>query len=251
MGFGDLLRRGLAAGAAGGLAAAIMLWLVVEPVLEKALKVEDARAALEAGHSHSHGEEEPLVSRALQVIGGMGTALVVGCLLGIVFAVVFARSRHRLPAATDYGRAMVLAGLGFLVLTLAPALKIPANPPAVGDPESVNRRTLLYVLAILVALALVLAVFALDQALAARGLSSPVRTTIDVASFAIAAGLIFALTPGTPDSIPSDMPAALIWDFRLASLAQLGVLWATLGAVFGLLVSPRVNAAREAEPVAA
>jgi predicted cobalt transporter CbtA len=251
MGIADLLRRGIAAGAAAGLAAALMLWLVVEPVLQKALKIEDARAALEeAGHSHSHGEEEPLVSRSLQVIGGMGTAIVVGCLFGVVFAVVFARTRHRLPAATDHGRALVLAGLGFLVLTLAPALKIPANPPAVGDPETVNRRTLLYVLAILVALAIVLGTFALDRYLANAGLSAPVRTTLDVAAFAIVAGAVFALTPGTPDTIASDMPAALIWDFRIASLAQLGTMWATLGLTFGLLVSPRTTV-REPETVAA
>lgn len=246
----DLLRRGLAAGAAAGLAAAVMLWLVVEPVLEKALKIEDARAAVGDGHAHSHGEEEPLVSRTLQVIGGMGTAIVVGCLFGIVFAVVFARTRHRLPAATDHGRAVVLAALGFVVLTLAPALKIPANPPAVGDPETVNRRTLLYVLSILVALAIVLGAFTLDKVLADAGFSAPARSTLVVVAVALVAGLVFALTPGTPDRIAADMPAALIWDFRLASLAQLGAMWATLGLVFGLLVSPRVKD-REIETVAA
>lgn len=249
MGIAELLRRGIAAGAAAGVAAAVLLWLVVEPVLGKALAVEDARAAAEGGGHH--GGEEPLVSRTLQLFGAMGTALVVGGLVGIVFAVAFARTRHRLPAATDHGRAVVLAALGFLVFTLAPALKIPANPPAVGDPESVNRRTLLYVLTILVALALVLAVFALDNLLLDRGFSAPVRSTLDVAAFGLAAGVLFALTPGTPDTIPSDMPAALIWDFRLTSLVMLGTMWAVLGLVFGMLVSPRVKAERSAEPVAA
>jgi len=252
MGIADLLRRGLAAGAAAGLAAALMVWLVVEPVLQKALAIEDARAAVEeAGHGHHHAAEEPLVSRTLQVIGGMGTSLVVGCLFGIVFAVVFARTRHGLPAATEHGRAVVLAALGFLVFTLAPALKIPANPPAVGDPETVNRRTLLYVLAILVALALVLGAFALDKLLVDRGFSGPVRSTLVAVAFAAVAGAVLALTPGTPDTIPSDMPAALIWDFRLASLAGLAVMWAVLGLVFGLLVSPRVKAEAVAEPVPA
>jgi predicted cobalt transporter CbtA len=254
MGFTELLRRGLAAGAAAGLAAAIVLYLAVEPVIRRALVIEEARGAEPAdGHSHAHAAEEaePLVSRTMQVIGGMGTAIVIGCLFGIAFAVVFARTRHRLPAATDHGRALVLAGLGFLAFVLLPALKIPSNPPAVGDPDTVNRRTLIWVLTILVSVAIVLAVFALDQALAGRGLSGATRSTLDVLAFALCAAALLALLPGTPDKIPGDVPAALIWDFRLASLAQLGAMWATLGLVFGLLVTPRVRAAREAEVVAA
>jgi len=254
MGLTELLRRGLAAGVAAGLAAAIVLYLVVEPVIRKALVIEEARGA-EAGNGHSHthaaDEAEPLVSRTMQVIGGMGTAIVVGCLFGIAFAVVFARVRHRIPAASEHGRAVTLAALAFLVFSLMPALKIPSNPPAVGDPDTVNRRTLIYVLTILVALALVLAVFALDQALAARGLSGATRSTLDVLAFAVGAVALFAVLPGTPDSVPHDVPAALIWEFRLASLAQLATMWATLGLVFGLLVTRRVREAREVEVVTA
>ncbi|NYI77038.1 putative cobalt transporter CbtA [Nocardioides panzhihuensis] len=216
-----------------------MMWLVVEPLLRKALVIEDARNA-RAMSGHRKGEmEEPLVSRAGQVLGGMATGLVVGLLFGVVFAIVFGKVRHRLPAATDYGRSLVLAVLAFGVFTLAPALKIPGNPPAVGDPATVNQRTLIYVLTILIALALVLGAFELDKFLASRDLSAPVRTTLVVAAFLSVAGAVFALTPGTPDKIASDMPAKLIWDFRIAYLAQLGLMWATLGMVFGLLLTPR------------
>jgi predicted cobalt transporter CbtA len=251
MGFPELLRRGLAAGAAAGLAAAIALYLVVEPVIRRALVIEEARGSGAGdGHSHTH-EAEPLVDRTMQVIGGMGTSIVIGCLFGIAFAVVFARTRHRLFAASEHGRAVVLAGLGFLIFALLPALKIPANPPAVGDPETVNRRTLIWVLTILVSVAIVLAVFALDGILVARGLTAAARSAIDAAAFLALATVILLVLPGTPDKIPGDVPPALVWDFRLASLAQLGAMWATLGLVFGLLVAPRVRAAREAEVVAA
>jgi predicted cobalt transporter CbtA len=252
MGLTDLLRRGLAAGAAAGLAAAIVLFLLVEPVIRRALVIEDGRGAVAAakeaaaGHAHSHGgDEEPLVSRTVQVIGGMGTAIVIGILFGIAFAIVFALTRHRLPAATDHGRALVLAGLGFLTFVLLPALKIPSNPPAVGDPETVNRRTLIWVLTILVSVAIVLAVFVLDTAFAAQGLPVAARGSLGAVVFAVLAIVMLAILPGTPDRIPGDVPAALIWDFRLASLAQLAALWATLGLVFGLLVSPRVKATSE------
>ena len=253
MGFPELLRRGLAAGAAAGLAAAVVLFLVVEPVIRRALVIEEARGGeTDDGHSHTHADEaEPLVDRTMQVIGGMGTAIVIGCLFGIAFAVVFARTRHRLFAASEHGRAVVLAGLGFLTFVLLPALKIPANPPAVGDPETVDRRTLIWVLTILVSVAIVLAVFALDGILVQRGQSAAVRSAINAAAFLALAVVMLLVLPGTPDKIPGDVPPALIWDFRLASLAQLGAMWATLGLVFGLLVAPREKATRDAEVVAA
>ena len=115
--------------------------------------------------------EEPLVSRTGQVLGGMTTGLVVGLLFGVVFTIVSTTVRHRLPAETDYGRSLVLAVLGFGVFTLAPALKIPGNPPAVGEPATVGRRTLIYVLTMLIPLALVLAAFELDRFLASRNRS--------------------------------------------------------------------------------
>jgi predicted cobalt transporter CbtA len=51
-----------------------------------------------------------------------------------------------------------------------------------------------------------------------------------------------AFVPGTPDQVPADVPADLVWDFRLASLAQLAALWLTLGLTFGLLLE-RADAA--------
>jgi hypothetical protein len=105
MRFAHLLRRGLAAGLAAGLASAVLIWLVVEPVIRRALAIEEARGA---GH-HGHAEE-PLVSRGLQVAGGAVTVVVVGTLFGVVFAVVFAKVRHRLPGNSDFTRSAVLTG---------------------------------------------------------------------------------------------------------------------------------------------
>jgi predicted cobalt transporter CbtA len=249
MGIGDLLRRGLAAGAAAGVAAALMLWLVVEPVLRRALKVEDARIAAEdaataaaGGHVHA---EEPVVSRVGQVLGGMGTEIVVGMLFGLAFAVVFAKVRHRLPAATDYGRSVILAALGFGVFVIAPTLKIPGNPPAVGDPDTVNRRTLLWVLTILIALALVFGAFAFDEYLSRTSLTPASRITLVFAAFVLVAGVLIAFTPDSPDTIAADMGAQIVWDFRLASVGQLAMLWGTLGTIFGLLMTRKPTAAEQ------
>ena len=246
MPFTQLLRHGVVAGAAAGTAAALVMWLLVEPVIRRALVVEEARGG---GHDQGHAEE-PLVSRTAQVFGGAVTAILVGILFGVVFAVVFARIRHRLLGSTDFGRALVLAASGFAVFTLLPALKIPANPPAVGDPATVTERTLLYVLTILLALLVVGAVVAVDKLLRGKGLTVPVRGALITVVAIAGAVAVLVLVPGSPDAIPGDVPASLIWEFRLASLAQLGTMWLGLGVVFGILVESRTTASRRAVPAA-
>lgn len=235
-----MLRRGVLAGMLAGLAAAVVIWLVVEPVIRRALVIEDMRT-MHGGQSApsgllAHGGDEPLVSRAAQVVGAAVTSVIVGVAVGVIFAVVFARVRERLPGRGDFGRSMVLASIGFAAVSLLPALKIPANPPAVGDPSTVGRRTLLYAVVLLLGLAVALVVPLLDRRLAGRGLQASARWAVDIVAVVVLLGLVLALVPGTPDRVPADVPADLVWDFRLASLAQLAALWLTLGVTFGLLL---------------
>jgi predicted cobalt transporter CbtA len=244
MTFTHLLRRGVVAGAAAGMAAALVTWLVVEPVIRRALVIEEARG----GHSHGSVGEEPLVSRGLQVIGGAGTSALAGVMFGVLFAVVFAKVRHLLPATTDFGRAVVLAALGFFVFSLLPGTRLPANPPAVGDPATVTQRTWLYVLCILLGLLIVSVVASVDRYQRGRDVDDAVRGTVNLLTLAVGVVLVFALVPGTPDTVPADVPAALLWDFRLASLTQLAVMWTTLGVSFGLLVRPRTDAPSRPDP---
>lgn len=210
------------------------MWLAVEPVIRRALVVEAARAA--GGHHHG---EEPLVSRTAQVgVGGL-TATLVGIMVGVVFAVVFAKARHRLPGRYDAPRAWTLAAGGFVACTLLPALTVPANPPAVGDPTTVTWRSLLYVLTILLGVLALGAVARLHAVLRARGVGDPARTTVAAAAAVVLLGGVVLAVPPSPDTVPGDVPAALLWDFRVASLAQLGSMWLVLGLVFGLLADRR------------
>lgn len=241
MGFPALLRRGAAAGAAAGVCAALVMWLVVEPVLRRALVVEASRG----GHHH---DEEPLVSRTVQVAGGLLTAVVVGVIVGVVFTVAFARLRPTLPAATDLGRSMALAATGFAVFALLPAVHIPANPPGVGDPATVGERTLIFALTILLGLLGIGAVLAVDRALR-ETVTVPVRSGLDVLVGVAWLVAQLVLVPDSPDRIPADVPPALLWEFRLASLAQLAAMWLALGLVFGVLVDGRTRRTRQATPV--
>lgn len=265
MTIGDLLRRGLAAGAAAGCLAAVWLLLITEGPIKDALAIEDARAKLEesaahAGGGHSHGEAA-LVTHPQQVVFATLTLLVIGALLGLVFAVVYAASRRRLPGLQDHTKALALAGLGFFALTLFPFIAIPGNPPAVGDPSTVNTRTGIYVGALVLGVLLVLAAFALDKALQAR-VASGVRLALVVAFVVVAGAVLLALLPDTPDVVqPTEFARAgdlsllaspeLIWDFRVASLGQFVVLWGAMGVIFGALVQRKAAAAESREPVAA
>lgn len=239
----QLLTRGAIAGAAGGFSAALLVWLVVEPVIRRALVIEEARGGHDHGGGHSH--EEALVSRTAQFWVGGVTVIIVGVLFGIIFTVVFAWLRNRLPASTDLGRSLVLAAIGFLVFSLMPAIRIPSNPPAVGDPSTVGQRTLIYLLTILVGILGIGAVLAADGWLRSR-VTEPVRVALDVVvGVAWVFGMLL-LIPASPDKIPHDVPAALIWDFRLVSLAQLAVMWLVVGLVFGVLVDGRTRRTRAA-----
>ena len=236
--FSVVLRAALLGAAAAGLIGALLSWLLVEIPLRAALEIEHNRAP-EPGVGHGgagHGAE--MFSRGTQVIGGMLAAVLVALVLGVVFAVAFAQLRPLLPGRTDFGRAVGLALAGFVAVSLLPGIKYPANPPAVGDPETVGTRTFYYLSFLIAAVVLALAVLALSRRLPAHWPASWTGT-LSVVLVVTGYALLVAGWPAGPDQIPTDVPAGLIWQFRLSSLAELAAVWTTLGLVTGLVLERR------------
>lgn len=163
--WGRRVGNGALAGLVGGVAAATLLWTLVEPAIDQAIAIEEAGQLHGHGNPHDHGE---VVTRLQQQIGGTLTVVVVAVLLGVAYAVVYARARHRTPGSTDLGKSLGLAALAFGAVVLMPALALPANPPAVGDPGTVNARTLTHLLVVLASVGVIGAVFAVDKALTRR-----------------------------------------------------------------------------------
>ena len=220
--WGRRIVHGAVAGGAGGVASTLVLWLAVEPALEWAIFLEDAD---DEGHSHRIADTMPhedgaLVSRTAQLIGGMVTAVAVGVLLGIVFTVVYTRSRHRLPGATDLGRSLSLAVFAVVAFGLLPALKVPANPPGIGDPDTVKHRTVIYLMTILFGVLLVMACFAATQATQRWTDRAELRWILGAAVASLGGAAILLVAPSVAEEIPATFPASLVWEFRIGSLGS-------------------------------
>jgi predicted cobalt transporter CbtA len=228
-----VIKRALIAAVVAGVCMALWAFFVVEPTIDDAIALEEATAQV-AGGDHGH-DEDPLFTRSQQVGGGVLATVLFAVAVAVVFGTVYATVRHRIPAMSDFTRSIWLAAVAFGTTALFPVLKYPANPPAVGDPDTVNERTIQYV---------VLVAFGIVAAILLCQLSGWLRTRVDfdhrviilVAAVIVVYGGALLFFPASPDSIAPEVPAGLIWRFRLQSLGGLALLWTVLGLGFGWLM---------------
>ncbi|MEV4755946.1 CbtA family protein [Micromonospora sp. NPDC049559] len=225
----SLLVRGMLVGLVAGVAAYLFATLFGEGPLGQAIGFESA-------HGHSHGEagEPELVGRAVQSTLGLATAtLVYGVALGGLFALAFAVAYGRI-GRFDARATAALVGLGgFLTVAFVPFLKYPANPPATGDPDTLDQRTGLYFLMIVIAVAVGLLALQLGRWLHGR-YGAWNATILAVGAYAVLVAVVQLALP-TIGEVPDGFPALVLWKFRLASLGTQFVTWATLGLLFGAL----------------
>ncbi|MGY1503141.1 CbtA family protein [Streptomyces sp. QTS52] len=236
----NLLVRGMLAGLVAGVLVWVVAYLFAEPLVDDAIAFEEMHEA----HGHA---EQALVSRALQSTVGLGTGvLVYGVAFGGIAALAYCFALGRIGRFGPRATALLLAGAGLLAVYVVPFLKYPANPPAVGDPDTLDQRTALFFL--MVALSVLLAVGAviLGKRLAPR-LGNWNATLAAVAFFVLAVGLAYAFLPSFTNEVPQGFSASLLWKYRVATLAIQATMWTTFGLVFGLLAErllvPRAAAA--------
>ncbi|WP_407838088.1 CbtA family protein [Streptomyces sp. DSM 116496] len=223
-----LLIRGMLAGMLAGVAAFLVAYFLGESQVDAAIAIEEAGA-----HDHHGGEVAP-VSRALQATAGLGTGtLLYGIALGGIAALVYCYALGRIGRFGPRATALLVSGGLFVTVTLVPFFKYPANPPAVGDPETTVQRTTLYVLMLALGLLLAAAALILGRRLA-PSLGNWNASVAASLAFVVAVGIAYAFLPGV-NEVPADFPAALVWQFRLASLAIQAAMWGTFGLAFGFL----------------
>jgi lysylphosphatidylglycerol synthetase-like protein (DUF2156 family) len=226
-----LLICGLAAGLCGGLLAAGFVSLAGEPAIESAIAYADGREQADHAGAHDHADASTPVPRALQRGAGLLTAAVLyGVALGGIFALVFAFAYGRTGRASPRVTAYWLAAAAFVALSLVPSVKYPAMPPGAGDPDTIGRRTALYLTMVAISVLAGVAAARLRPSLLRRT-QAHTATVIAVLAYlavVVSAGLVL---PGVHE-VPADFPATTLWRFREASIGMHATLWATIGLVF-------------------
>ncbi|GAB2572358.1 membrane protein [Paractinoplanes abujensis] len=200
--------------------------------MDAAIAVEEAASQAALPAESSAAQEEPLVSRDGQKGGLFLATGLYGIALGGIFATGYTLLRRRLRTPSDVRAAWSLAGAALLGIVGIPYVKYPPNPPAVGDPGTINQRTISYLAIVVIGLVAVWAAVVAQR-------TQPTewrRGAAAVLGFVVVVVIGYALLPNI-NEVPSTFPPDLLWSFRLTSLGTQVVLWTVLGLAFGALVA--------------
>jgi hypothetical protein len=224
---GKLLVRGLVAGFLASLITFGFDRIAGEPAVDRAIAFEQ-NADIAKGET----PEPEIVSRHTQAGVGLLTAVVVyGTSIGGLFALVFAYASGRSGKLSAQALSAWLALAAFIALVLIPGFKYPANPPSVGEPETIAYRTELYFLMMIVSVVTMVFAVKVRGALARR--LGPWNASIGAGAVFLA--IILAVTAALPNinEVPVAFPATLLWNFRVAAFGMHAILWAGLALLFG------------------
>ncbi|MDQ2880291.1 MAG: CbtA family protein [Actinomycetota bacterium] len=269
---GKLLLRGVLVGALAGLLAFVFARIFAEPQIQAAIDYETgrdaAKAALDKAAGLPAGPAGPdIFSRAIQANLGAGVGMIFfGVAVGALFAVAYAVCLGRVGNLRPRALALLVAAGGFLAVYLVPFVKYPANPPAIGNPDTIKDRGGLYLLMVLCSVVFLVAAVWLGQRLRER-FGNWTSSVLAGATFVVAIGIVMAILPSlghlagneqqfgnhtTETALPltnaggtivyPGFPADVLFDFRLYSVAAQLILWATIGLVFAPLTDRLLKA---------
>lgn len=201
---------------------------IVEPYLDEAIGIENQNL-------FASGEEEDTPQfqveyesyRIWQKGGQVLAGAILGTSIGALFGLVFALSRKILPGNNHVKKALVLSGIMWFTIYLIPFLKYPANPPTVGDADTVVLRAILYLSFIAISGFGAVGFYQLFKRLEKR---KRIVAFIGYAAFIIA---VFLLMPNNPDEVTA--PMDLVNGFRAMSVVAVSIFWISLGVILGVL----------------
>jgi predicted cobalt transporter CbtA len=223
---GSILSAVLLAGLLAGLAVGLLHYVAIEPVIEQAIALEQ--------RAHPAGDEAPpVVPRDLQRGGLVIGWLLYGLVVGLIFGAGYALVRPRFGTASLMVNALLSALVAYWLVALYPFLKYPANPPGVGEAETIAYRQSLFILFWVLSIGGLLAAGWVYRLLRLRTRGA-VAWGLAAATYVVWASVLYAVMPANPD--PVTLPGELVATFRALSLSGLTLFWLLLGAAFGFLL---------------
>jgi hypothetical protein len=270
--------RGLLVGALGGILAFVFARIFAEPQIQAAIDYESGREAAQALLDKAAGlpadaADPDLLSRAVQANVGIGAGMILfGAAMGGLYAVAYILACGRTGDLRPRSLALLVAGGGFLGFYLIPFVKYPADPPAIGHPQTIRDRGGLYLLMICVSIAILVLAVWLGQRLRPR-FGNWNASLLAALACAAALGIVMSVLPepgrlhanvqqygSHPTETPLPLrnaqgqivypgfPADLLFTFRLYSVAAQAILWTAMGLCFAplaeRLLSPSVAPAK-------
>ena len=164
--------------------------------------------------------------RIWQKSGQVLAGVILGLAMGSLFGIVYALSRNSLPGKNDVTKSVILAGIMWLTIYIIPFLKYPANPPTVGDGETVMLRAILYVSFIVLSGISVVIFYKLFRKLQNN------KKYFGLFGYVIFITILFFVMPENPDEITA--PMNLVNEFRLMSVLGVSSFWLSVGLILGL-----------------
>jgi predicted cobalt transporter CbtA len=220
----------LVSGALAGTIHGIANLAIVEPYLDQAIGIENQNL-------FASGEEEDTPQfwveytsyRDWQKGGQVLAGAILGTSMGALFGIVYALSRNSLPGKNDLRKTFVLAAVMWVTIYFIPFLKYPANPPTVGDAETVVLRSILYLSFIAISGFGAVGFYQLYKKLQSK---SKIAAFVGYAFFI---GVVFVMMPPNPDEV--NAPMDLVNGFRAMSVIAVSVFWVAIAAILGMFWS--------------
>jgi Probable cobalt transporter subunit (CbtA) len=260
-----LVLRGAGVGALAGLLAFVFARIFAEPVIQAAIDYEsgrdEAKAALAAAAGQPPENADPdIFSRAVQANLGIGVGMIAfGLAIGLFFAVAYCMAYGRTGNVRPRQLSLLVALFGFLTLFLVPFVKYPANPPAIGNPDTIGDRGGLWLLMVVASVIFAIVAVWAGQKLQPR-FGTWNATLLAGAGFVVLMGILMAVLPSlgqlsanveVSGSLLTETPqplkdaagaivypgfdADLLYRFRLYSVGAQIILWGVLGLGFAPL----------------
>ena len=218
----------LVSGVVAGVIHGAVNLVIVEPYLDEAIEIENQNLfATGLAEDTPQFWAEYSSYRDWQKSGQLLAGGILGMSMGALFGIVFAYSRNSLPKGHTLKKTFVLAAIMWLTIFIIPFLKYPANPPTVGDVDTVVLRSILYLSFIAISGFSAVGFFILYKKLQNK------KKGLAFVGYAVFITTVFFIMPVNPDEVKA--PMDLVNGFRAMSVIAVTTFWIAEAIIFGML----------------